>query len=107
MEMYEVYQLSKDQVVEILKGAGFDMAKFDIKELIKYEQAVINVSKLESIKKRMIPFKHDPCPYPGCKGEKINFKIGGKSLWKCSIGKENHRLVLRAARLKANKSQNG
>ena len=49
----------------------------------------------------MVPFAHSPCPYPKCKGEKINYKAGGKALWYCSEEGERHRIVWRAAKLKA------
>lgn len=101
MNMWEEHQLEKEDVVQILKEANIDVSTFEVSKLKLYEETIKTHMSKQRIKKMMKPLiKHIPCPYPGCDGEKINYKRGS-NLWYCTVGGDGHRIIWRAARIRA------
>lgn len=100
MEMWDKYEIEKDEIILILQKAGFE-STFEPNKLVEYEEAIKKAKQMDRIKKNMVPFPRIDCPVPGCPGEKISYSRGGSHQWFCSDGGTYCWVVWRAARVKA------
>lgn len=99
MNMHEDHKLSKPEVVGILKKEGVNVSTFEVTKIPEYKQAVESHLKREKLAK-MIESKANPCPIPGCDGEKIETRLSGKNRWYCNKGGKRHYSVFRIATIK-------
>ena len=100
MEMWDTYEIEKEEIITILKEAGYTEV-FDVSLLRDYEEAINKAGTMKRIKKNMKPFPRSVCPMPNCNGERIAYSRIGSRRWFCSDTGDYCWIVWRISRLKA------
>lgn len=101
LNMWDRFNLSKEEILDILKESEVDISTFEPNKMAEYENVVNNIMKKRELKAKMKLPQRVGCPFPDCSGEKITYNRWGKTMWFCSQGGDRHYVLWRAARLKA------